>query len=330
MKYSKKYKMISTMFAIGLLSGCGTYVPDLQEFYEAPHDVGPMVEAVVEQVQCEVQTGVQFLILDDIEQAEEDPEVARALKAKGLKVGRKLSWLDTWAAQVTLTLTIDEKSALNPGVAFNTPMIPAVTSFPGKITVTTPQSYSLGLGGTFSTDATRKETLSWFIDFSKFTDKASLKKAKLVKDRLEQAAKETGANSIIPCNQENGIFIQSDLKLREWIYDVMLPTFVQSRGVPDYANALKTEAKKSKKDVISHEITFVIIDSGNITPSWKLVRVSTNQGSLPLLSAQRSRTQDLLITMGPPQDGALATAAQNSDLAAKIGVAVANAIRNTQ
>lgn len=314
MKYSLKYKMLSTMLVVSLLSGCGTYVPEIQEFYEAPHGVATMIDAIVNQVQCEVQTGVQFLILDDIDAAE-------AAKGAGLNQGRSLSWLDTWAAQVTLTLTIEERSALNPGVAFNTPIIPAVTTFPGNIAVTTQQNYSLGLGGTFSASATRKETLSWFIDFRKFTDKASLKKAKLEKDRL--------GDTIPTCNQENGIFIQSDLKLREWMYDVMLPAFVRGGQVPDYAQSLKNEAKKSKKDVISHEVIFVIIYGGNITPSWKLVRISANQG-LPLFGAQRSKTQDLIITMGPNEDGQLAIAAQNTALASQIGIAVANAIRSTQ
>ena len=96
-----------------------------------------------------------------------------------------------------------------------------------------------------------------------------------------------------------------------------------------YQQSLEMEAKKDKKDVIGHEITFVIIYGGNVTPSWKLVRVSANQGST-LFSAQRSKTQDLTISMGPQSKDALATAAQNTVLASQIGQAVANSIKGSQ
>jgi len=311
--------MASAIFAVGLVGGCGTYVPNIQEFYEKPSVGREMVDAIVSQVECEVRKAVQHAILEDIAQAT-DSYVVSFEKAHGLKPGRKLAFLDTWAAQATLTLTVDEKSALSPGVSLNTPMPTAVTTFPHSAAVSTPQSFSLGLGATGSADATRKETLALYIDFKKFTDKASIAKAKLMKDQPG------GVDS--PCNLPSGIFIQSDLKLKEWIADAMLPAYV-NRGV-DYGQALAAEEKISKKDVISHEITFVILYGGNITPTWKLVRVSANTGSLPLFSAQRTKTQDLIITMGPPQDGTLSTAAQNTILAAQIGQAVANAIRNTQ
>jgi hypothetical protein len=58
------------------------------------------------------------------------------------------------------------------------------------------------------------------------------------------------------------------------------------------------------------------------------VRVSANQGGT-FFNAQRSRTQDLVITLGPAPNDAQAAAQQkeqNQDLAAAIGIAVANAI----
>jgi hypothetical protein len=304
------------------ISACGTYVPGLQEFYD-PQNPQTMVDAIVSNVQCEVQTAVQFLILDD-----QDAAVAAAALGKVQKPS--LTWLKKWAAQVTLTLTVDEKSSLNPGVSLNRVLENAVTKFPNG-TVTTPQSSSIGFGATVSADGTRKETLAWLIDFSRFTDPRSLKLAKGERDRVYEIARETGSSAIpSPCSNQNGILIENDLKLREWLYAVMLPAFPQGGIVPDYSGSLASEAKASKKDVISHEVTFVILYSGNVTPSWKLVNVSVNQGSLPFLSAQRSRTQDLLISMGPTADGQPSIAVQNATLASQIGIAVANAIRNTQ
>jgi hypothetical protein len=46
------------------ISACKTYVPGLQEFYD-PQNPNTMVDAIVSNVQCEVKSAVQFLILDD-------------------------------------------------------------------------------------------------------------------------------------------------------------------------------------------------------------------------------------------------------------------------
>ncbi|MGB6176370.1 MAG: hypothetical protein WBF43_08545 [Methylocella sp.] len=189
-----------------------------------------------------------------------------------------------------------------------------------------PQSYAFGLGGTLSADATRKETLALYIDFKKFT--ADLTKL-FVSHNREKIANLLGTLPA-PCPHESGIFIESDLKLREWLEDVTLPTYVQGGIVPYYANALADEERVGKKDVISHEVAFVIVYGGNITPTWKLVRVSANTGNMPLFGATRTNTQDLIITMGPAQNAGLSIAAQNTILAAQIGQAVASAIRSTQ
>ena len=260
----------------------------------------------------------------------DDQDAAAAAAALGIAQGPSLSWLKTWAAQVTLTITVDEKSSLNPGVSLNKILENAITKFPNG-TVTTAQSSSIGFGGTVSADGTRKETVAWLIDFSRFTNPGSLKLAKKKRDQLYEVARETRSSTIpSPCSNQNGILIENDLKLREWLYTVLTPAFPRGGIVPDYSGSLATEAKTSKKDVISHEVTFVILYNGNVTPSWKLVNVSVNQGSLPLFSAQRSRTQDLLISMGPTADGQPSLAVQNATLASQIGIAVANAIRNTQ
>jgi hypothetical protein len=57
-------------------------------------------------------------------------------------------------------------------------------------------------------------------------------------------------------------------------------------------------------DLIQETINFYITTSGNITPSWKLVRVSAPLTS-PFLSGQIKNTDSIIITMGRPvvQDG---------------------------
>ena len=46
---------------------------------------------------------------------------------------------ENWGAQVTLSLTVDETSALNPGVALNTPMHAGITNFKGEYLTGPPQ-----------------------------------------------------------------------------------------------------------------------------------------------------------------------------------------------
>ena len=51
---------------------------------------------------------------------------------------------------------------------------------------------------------------------------------------------------------------------------------------------------------MSIEIKFIIITSGNVQPTWKLVQVSANTGGTPFFSSGRTRTHDLILTIGPP------------------------------
>jgi hypothetical protein len=71
-------------------------------------------------------------------------------------------------------------------------------------------------------------------------------------------------------------------------------------------------------DTLSIEIKFIIVTSGNVTPTWKLLRVSANTTG-NLLSLGRTRTHDLIITIGPNNQQTL-----NTHLASQIGNAVSN------
>jgi hypothetical protein len=62
--------------------------------------------------------------------------------------------MDTWGVQIALNLAIGEKSSLNPGVTFNTPIIPANVVFPGvKSPISMSQSYNFGIGATLSSES---------------------------------------------------------------------------------------------------------------------------------------------------------------------------------
>lgn len=71
-------------------------------------------------------------------------------------------------------------------------------------------------------------------------------------------------------------------------------------------------------DTLSIEIKFIIVTNGNVTPTWKLLRVSANTSG-SLLSLGRTRTHDVIITIGPNNQQTL-----NTHLASQIGNAVSN------
>jgi hypothetical protein len=281
-------------FLVGLttciLTGCGTFVPEIQEFWGDPNDVAFKVNAISSQVECELSEAVGYL--EAFDAAHPPP---------------KLGWLQGWVAQVTLTLTILESTALNPGVTLNTPLNNGTITY-GKNVITAPQSSSFGLGGTLSSAGTRTDAITAVY-------------------RISDLAKAQG-RSCIPPTPNGTLFIESDLKLKQWLIQAIFPEFMGTVQYPSVSSA------NVKNGFISHEVSFKIVSSGNATPTWKLVRVSANSGSLPFVNVDRERTQDLLITLGPPQSGtpqkgppALAPAALNSALAAQIGAAVATAIK---
>src|SRR5712692_6921537 len=91
---------ILAIIAVGLgpgLSGCGTYVPEIQEFPGSPGQGQLLVRSIVENVRCEIQNAVYDVINEDREDV-----------AKRKIPVRHTAWLDNWGVQATLTLTIDE------------------------------------------------------------------------------------------------------------------------------------------------------------------------------------------------------------------------------
>jgi hypothetical protein len=88
----------------------------------------------------------------------------------------------------------------------------------------------------------------------------------------------------------DSLLIQSDLKLGEWLSAMINGT------------ATNIITSVGKENVLSHQVTFEVITSGDITPAWKLVTGSINQSGT-FLAAKRDRTHDLVITFGPLDGG---------------------------
>lgn len=191
---------------------------------------------------------------------------------------------------MTLTLTIDEKSSLGPTVTWMPPSpVSAVFTLGG------------GLGA--AADATRTDKMSFYY---------------LVPTLLNEPYCQTG----VAQGDDTSLLVRSDLKLREWLQD-----YISAIGTREGMAPVTTNGAL-KDTVLSHDIKFDITTSGNITPSWKLTRVTANPTG-PLFSTSRDRTHDLTITMGPgDKTGFTGTAAPTASAAIQIGNAVAASIQS--
>jgi hypothetical protein len=195
---------------------------------------------------------------------------------------------------VALTLTIDEKSTINPSSVL-TPVGPLTTVFT--------------LLGSFlgSADATRTDIVNFYYP---------------VPDLYKRAARGGCITGVQPKNSTATSFlIQSDLKLQEWLQDQLLSSVTGEINLPTSPNS------PTGKNVISHEVKFQVVTTGDITPAWKLIQVNFNQTG-NLFEASRTRTNDLLITLGPRDfKGFTSEAARNSHLASQIGLSVSTNLR---
>ena len=88
------------------LCGCGTYVPEIQDFGDSANgDVSRagqlLVARIVESVRCEVRNAVY-----DLYQQEGQTHSGNGLK--------QIAFLDNWGAQILLNLTVDEQGNISP------------------------------------------------------------------------------------------------------------------------------------------------------------------------------------------------------------------------
>jgi hypothetical protein len=249
----------SLMASAGLVSGCGTYLPDIVPGGQ-PNATAFLINRILNHAKCELREAVITAHNNDLENA-------------GRYGARRLDWLDNSTAKITIKLIAEEKGTLNPGVSFKQLLPSVVTNFSNKTSVTTAQSSAVGLGGLLQADATRTEN----IDFSYVikTDFLGNQTRRPVKPR--------------PCKEPGGIFLDADLKIQDWLGGATLP-FLISAADP-------SEVDRTAPDVLTHEANFVAMANGNVTPSWTLVNVSANTAN-NLAAVGRTTTGDLIISLG--------------------------------
>ncbi len=219
--------MLARCFSLAMaltVCGCGTYVPNIQENpFATEKQRSDFIQEIVRNVRCEVQDAVVKLYAED--SAEIGP------------LNRNLAWFDSWAVQISLTLTIDEKSSLNPIANWLPPGPPT-------------NIFNLGFGGTLSGDAQRVDKIGSFFSV------ADLKKLA----------------ACHPEDRNRGPFIlEGDLKLYDWLKPTTISINNADTPAPTNQNG------PNKSNVLSHEVKFEIVTTGTVNPGWKLKTATIGQ-----------------------------------------------------
>lgn len=285
------------------LTGCGLYVPEMQPFFQEASYEKAFENIIVNNVKCELRNGVY--------------ETMAMLRTNTQYPGEDIDWLLQQGATVTLKLSVDEKSSLNPGISFSDPFQNAVKVFPAGGNVTIPRSFSGGIGSANSIDGTRTEIIAFTYSFY---------------DLLHEKGMEKYLGK--PCDNEDGVFIQSDLKIKQFLINKVFLAKVPGSVI------IRSDKDKAKKvanpfSTFSYQVTFIASFGLSGTPTWKLTSLSVNP-TVPLFSTSHQRTQDLTISVGKTAPATKAKPATPSaemlalHNAALIGQAVATAIQSQQ
>lgn len=180
-------KLIASIFPTLLLAGCGLYVPEVQEWHEPREQQKFTENQIINHIKCELHKGV-------------DDAIAKYYGA-GKRSGYTADWIKTWLATVTLKLSVDEKSSVNPGLSW----VRALSDV---------RTFTLGAGFNASSDSTRAETISFTYPLGK----------------LRAAGKITGE-----CADPNAALVSGDLKIGQFIDKKVFLTTVPGTIVGPYS-----------------------------------------------------------------------------------------------
>jgi hypothetical protein len=259
-----------------LLCSCGVRVPEIQEI---PGDTGAgqlLVQDIVTSVHCEIADAVQWVIEHDLANHKANPTQPLATK-----------FLATWGVQVTLSLTVEEKSSANPTVVF-TPPSPLTSVF------------TLAGGATLSSDATRTDAMNFYYTITQL----------LNRHYCTPGIQRGSASSLL---------IKNDLKTVEWLNDY-ISTVSTNQTDPKSVDSFQ-------QNVLSHEVKFEILTSGGINPAWTLTKATIDQGgTLFSTQRDRTHDLTITFGPGDSK-GLTGQAAQASFQAALIGLEVSNHLR---
>jgi hypothetical protein len=316
-----RFRLAALLAVLGLAeAGCGLGVSQLPEVWDrsGPFATAQMELQIKNAIFCELRAGA--ILARTLNSGQQ-----YTYQNQNVTTAADLPLPDTWGAQVTLTLTADEKGSSGPSVMFKNPIAPA-SLFGQNVS----QSFSLGLGASLSSENVRYDKYSFYYS---------------VKDLVEDIGPSDTCHvrpAFLGPPSSSSPFVKGvGLGIRDWLPGaVAVDDFQRSSRAAANGEGDPLGGSGFTPDSMTYDNKFVIISDGNITPTWNLVKFGT--GTTPLLDLTRTRTHELLITVGPGQTatgkdkktgklislniGGPSSAAASSHLASEIGSAVAAAI----
>ncbi|TPL79874.1 hypothetical protein FJ950_27045 [Mesorhizobium sp. B2-3-14] len=187
-------------------------------------------------------------------------ELGQAVQLEYSPKDPKRALLLNWGASIALTIKADDKSSLDPDVSF----------------VNSAGLFTFSAGGHLGADATREMTMTYFIPF---------------RELLGDPHKRKSDGTFIPCAVHENEPIAGNLRIHQTL-ESGLETW---DGMYTLSESI---ASGGTWDTITHHVTFEVEAGANANPSLKIVRVNVNPSGT-FVSATRTRTDELLITMGP-------------------------------
>ena len=306
------------------VAGCGTAVPTISEPWEkgfSGHpDSKPYVTPVTAsgELEFEIKKNVYCELLHAVTDLK---KYDAPLSFRGKIVDTQFI-PDSWGVQLSLTMEVDDNGAANPGVSFITPL-------------SAMHSHSIGLGAQLSSTATRLDKYSSYYNIG------------YLKSKDAQNPCDTDPFDTATSKADRSSFLVSNLAIKEWLADSLfvsrsILSYGTASGVsapgslssitPNGPSAVKkknssqgaasTPSGSIGQDAVSIEIKFIVVTTGTVNPSWSLQRVQADTGMNPLLFAGRTRTHDLILTVGPATP-----ATDYSNLSLQIGQAVSSSAR---
>ncbi len=179
---------------------------------------------------------------------------------------------DNYGVQLQLTLSVAESTALSSNLTYSDTLKNGSQSG-----VSIGRNLGVGVSGELSSTATRTDTTYSYWQVGNIAGDG---KNKAVCDDKDWPIDRRGSSKLL----------QSDLGIARFLEDNV--------KAADLLHSSKPNGKKPDKiDVYSYDLKFVVVSSGGVSPSFKLVPLSG--GGMPILDLNRTRTHELLLTFGP-------------------------------
>jgi len=157
-----------------------------------------------------------------------------------------------------------DKGTISPGVTADAP----------------PNVFTISAGGNASTSGTREMTMTYFVPFDELLQGKKIPSNQRAPQNCDVVSNETGIRDPIAGNL--GIHQTLKAAFETW----------------DASRTLSERIKNGPFETITHHVTFEVVVGGDATPIWKFVNVTANPNA-PFISANRTATDELLITVGP-------------------------------